>query len=54
MKEYTRRKFVCNYEDDNGIGHREIFDDMDKGLEFVKTIEHLPYEFYGYDELIED
>ncbi len=51
---YTKRKFVCNYEDENGKFHREIFDDMDKGLDFLKTIIHLPYEFYGYDELIEE
>lgn len=51
---YTTRKYVCNYEDENGVFHREIFDDMDKGLDFLKTIVHLPYEFYGYDELIEE
>ena len=54
MKKYTTRKYVCNYEDENGQGHRKVFDDMDKGLDFLKTIVHLPYEFYGYDELIEE
>lgn len=51
---YTTKKYVCNYEDEKGNAHREIFDDVDKGLDFLKTIVHLPYEFYSYDELIED
>lgn len=53
MEMYTTRKYVCNYEDENGQGHRKVFDNFDKGIEFLKTIVHLPYEFYEYDELLD-